>query len=423
MKMESEPHLARSNQALRLLFLVLCVCLACSGARAQNPAPTVLGLKGTRFTLNGTPTFLLGISYYAALGAPEEFVRKDLDAVQANGFNWLRVWASWSSLDENCSAVDARGLRREPFLTRLKDLVSVCDRRGLVVDVTLTRGKPGPADFHAHEQAVEAIITTLKSHRNWYLDLANEHDIADGRHVSTAEIKQLREMARRLDPQLLVTASFGGHDLSKTDIEHGLITAGLDFVCPHRPRTPDSAMQTEAQTRACLALMGQLGREAPIQYQEPFRRGYTDWQPRATDFLADLRGALSGGAAGWCFHNGLQRGTPDHQPRRSFDLRARPLFEQLDAEERLLVAGAAAVVKANALTPGSGSSAAGPASWVVAWHAKDPVWRGVHLSVSRSKVYGLMDTGRLPHVKLGRSRRVRWEDVLRLVAFLEGRDA
>jgi hypothetical protein len=27
-----------------------------------------------------------------------------------------------------------------------------------------------------------------------------------------------------------------------------------------------------------------------------------------------------------------------------------------------------------------------------------------------------MDTGELPHVKLGRSRRIRWEDVLRLIA-------
>ena len=34
------------------------------------------------------------------------------------------------------------------------------------------------------------------------------------------------------------------------------------------------------------------------------------------------------------------------------------------------------------------------------------------LSLSRSKVYSLMETGELPYVKLGKSRRVRWEDVL-----------
>jgi excisionase family DNA binding protein len=37
------------------------------------------------------------------------------------------------------------------------------------------------------------------------------------------------------------------------------------------------------------------------------------------------------------------------------------------------------------------------------------------LSISRSKVYQLMDSGELPYVKLGKSRRVRWADVLRLV--------
>jgi excisionase family DNA binding protein len=37
------------------------------------------------------------------------------------------------------------------------------------------------------------------------------------------------------------------------------------------------------------------------------------------------------------------------------------------------------------------------------------------LAISRSKVYSLMDSGRLPHVKLGRSRRLRWEDVMKLI--------
>ena len=38
-----------------------------------------------------------------------------------------------------------------------------------------------------------------------------------------------------------------------------------------------------------------------------------------------------------------------------------------------------------------------------------------YLSISRSKVYQLMETGALPYVKLGKSRRVRWSDVLNLV--------
>src|SRR5262245_7746987 len=105
---------------------------------------TVLGVQGTRFTLAGKPTFLLGVSYYGALGAPEELIRRDLDDLERHGFNWLRVWATWSAFDRDVSAVDAEGRPRGPFLGKLKGIVAECDRRGLVVDVTLTRGPVAP---------------------------------------------------------------------------------------------------------------------------------------------------------------------------------------------------------------------------------------------------------------------------------------
>jgi hypothetical protein len=109
----------------------------------------------------------------------------------------------------------------------------------------------------------------------------------------------------------------------------------VDFLAPHRPRHAGSPRQTEAKTRELLAWMKAMGREAPVHYQEPFRRGFSDqWAPSADDFAAGLRQARSGGAAGWCFHNGDQRDRPDGRPRRSFDLRDGRLFAQLDAEER-----------------------------------------------------------------------------------------
>jgi excisionase family DNA binding protein len=37
------------------------------------------------------------------------------------------------------------------------------------------------------------------------------------------------------------------------------------------------------------------------------------------------------------------------------------------------------------------------------------------LNVSRSKVYQMMEARELPYVKLGKSRRVRWSDVHRLI--------
>jgi hypothetical protein len=331
-------------------FIALLLLCAASLPQTKAEGATVVGIEGTRFTLNGKATFLLGVSYYGGLGAPQDFVRQDLDDLQRHGFNWLRIWATWGAGDQDVSAVDAQGHPREPFLGRLQWLVAECDRRGLTVDVTLAReagsGKASAADgrlpdLAAHQRAVTTLVEGLKMHRNWYLDLGNERDVRDGRYVSIAELKTLREQVRRLDPQRLVTASFGGHDLSETDVRESLATAGLDFLCPHRPRNAESPGQTESRTRALLALMQKIGRLVPVHYQEPFRRGYTQWEPVAADFLADLRGAVAGGAAGWCFHNGSQRGTPESRPRRSFDLREHRLFDQLDAEERIVVEKAA----------------------------------------------------------------------------------
>ncbi|AMV36054.1 hypothetical protein [Planctomyces sp. SH-PL62] len=332
---------------MKTLPLVLLAVLS-APIPAVAAGRTELGVQGARFTVNGRPTFLLGASYYGGLGAPADFVRRDLDDLQRNGFNWVRVWATWGAFGRDVSAVDADGRAREPFLGRLVELVADCDRRGLVVDVTLTRGDgtAGGAlpDFESHRRAVETLVVALKAHRNWYLDLANERDVRDARHVPAEELKPLRELVGRLDPGRLVTASFGGHDLDEPDLREALLAIGLDFVCPHRPREPGSPGRTEAATRASLDAMKAVGRSAPVHYQEPFRRGYGPWEPSAADFLDDLRGALAGGAAGWCFHNGSERGAAGDAPRRSFDLHDRRLFDQLDEEERRVVDRAASLV-------------------------------------------------------------------------------
>jgi hypothetical protein len=328
-------------------FAVAIFLATAVAAHSSSPVPsrvTVLGTQGTEFTLNGAPTFLLGFSYYGALAAPRPAVRQDLDDAQRLGFNWLRVWATWTAFDQDSSAVGADGAPREPCLGKLKWLVAECDRRGLVVDVTLTRGET-LTNFAAHQRAVETLVEALHTHRNWYLDLANEHDVHDARYVSDAELKRLRDLVRQLDPARLVTASFGGHDLTANDVSKSLLTIGLDFLAPHRPRTAQSPGETGGRTRALRTLMQELGCAAPMHYQEPFRRGYNGWEPRAEDFLNDLQGARSGGAAGWCFHNGQQWDTADKQPRRSFDLRNARLFDQLDAVEQKVVQQAVAGVK------------------------------------------------------------------------------
>jgi endo-1,4-beta-mannosidase len=317
---------------------------------AVASAGTELGAKDTQFTVNGKPTFLLGISYYGALGASKDFIRRDLDDMQKYGFNWFRLWATWGAFDNEVSAVDPQGKPREPYLTKLRWLVAECDRRGIIVDVTLSRGNgvTGPVRLQSTKalcRAAKTIVTSLKSYRNWYLDMGNERNIRDKRFVSTEELAELRTFIKRLDPNRLVTASFV-RDIKKDELKTILLDARVDFLAPHRPRHAKSAGQTAAQTRKYFEMMKGLGRTIPVHYQEPFRRGFTPkrWQPNAEHFLADLKAALEAGAAGWCLHNGDQKDKPQSKPRRSFDMREARLFDQLDEQEMKSIQQMKAVV-------------------------------------------------------------------------------
>jgi hypothetical protein len=301
-----------------------------------------LGIDGSNLTLDGKPAFLLGFSYYGALGASEEFIEQDLDDMRKLGFNWFRVWATWAAYDNDVSAVTPQGEPREPFLTRLKWLVAAADDRGMAVDVTLSRGENLP-DQASHLQAVATLAEALKPYRNLYIDLANERNIGDARHVSYEDLGALSARIREIDPERLITASHAGGDVAEDDVREYLDTAKVDFLTPHRPRNAPSPGQTEAKTREFLQWATDAGRVVPIHYQEPFRRDFSRWQPEVADFLRDLAGAVRGGAAGWCFHNGGVRDKEDGRPRRSFDMRPEEgrMMEQLDAVERLFVFEAA----------------------------------------------------------------------------------
>ncbi len=315
-------------------------------------ASTTLGVRGSRFALSGEPVFLLGMSYYAALGAGDSFVRQDLDDMQRLGFNWIRVWATWAAFGRDVSAVDAEGRPREPFLTKLRGLVAECDRRGMVVDVTLSRGDgingaPRLQTLEAHLRAVRTLVNALRPFRNWYLDLANERNIKDKRYASLSDLKALRDEVKRLDPERLVTASHAG-DIDREALRRYLHLVRLDFIAPHRPRNPKSPRQTAHKTEEYLSWCKALEHPAPVHYQEPFRRGFRPqrWEPSSGAFLTDLREAVEAGAAGWCLHNGDQKDRAEGKPRRSFDMRERRLFDQLDEEERRVAEAAAAIVRA-----------------------------------------------------------------------------
>ncbi|MHC4178682.1 MAG: hypothetical protein ACYSWU_14320 [Planctomycetota bacterium] len=324
---------------------------------------TELGVEGERFTLDGKPTFLLGTSYYGALGAREAFVEKDLDDMQQYGVNWFRVWATWGAFGNDVSAVDPQGRPRRPQLEKLRRLVAECDRRGMVVDVTLSRGNGVTGQdrlqtLQSHRRAVRTLIGALKPYGNWYIDLGNERNIGDRRHVGFEELRQLRDEVKRLDAGRLVTASHAG-DPGRDDVRRYLQDVKVDFLSIHRPRNPRSPGETADKSREYRAWMKAVGRSVPLHYQEPFRRGFRPqrYEPTAEDFLTDFNGALAGGAAGWCLHNGDQKDRPEGKPRRSFDMRQGRLFDQFDQQERRVLVSLRKLVAPRVESAPKGSAA------------------------------------------------------------------
>src|SRR4051812_14334982 len=94
---------------LAAALLAVALALGRPGERAaagDEKAVTRLGTDGTGFTVNDRPAFLFGVSYYGALGAPDEAVRRDLAELKRHGFNWVRVWATWAAFGHDVSAVD-----------------------------------------------------------------------------------------------------------------------------------------------------------------------------------------------------------------------------------------------------------------------------------------------------------------------------
>jgi hypothetical protein len=290
------------------------------------------------FTLDGKETFLTGASYYGALSAADpEYWEQDMHDMARDGLNWIRVWAYWKLPGEdgkNVSAMKRDGSIREAWAKRLEDLVAMCDRLGFVVDVTLFReAKPdgvAPADFKSHRRACVNIARRLLPYRNVYIDIANERDVGDARYVSLEECGKLIRAIKSVDPKRLCTASC--RPVSAGQMKEILEVAEVDFITPHLCRDKGCPEKTEATVEEYHEWMKSAGKTVPVHLQEPFRRGYGRYEPNTGDFLTDLKGAIEGGAAGWCFHNGAQQGQP---PYRSFSLTASDgrLYKQLDDAE------------------------------------------------------------------------------------------
>lgn len=313
--------LVRKNPR-RVAVIVASLFLWCIAPRA--PAVTI-GIAGDRFTFDGTPRFLLGVSYFDA----RNWHASDLDELNRLGYNSVRIWLDWA--DQGFFDPNGDWRARQTLL----DFVGAANARGLAVDVTILNSDPHTKNsFGVAQRAkvVRQVFATLRESTNVFYDLMNEHNHR-GTPASHDDLKELIALARQENPRAIITVSsteqhiVDAQGTLRTENVDGELDAGVQVIAPHFHRTANWDALTGTRVRLLKDYLRTRGRDVPVYLNEEARRAYRNFFPPAEQMLRAARAARDAGAAGYNFHTGA-----------CFDLKSVPLFAQLDAVEQEVVA-------------------------------------------------------------------------------------
>lgn len=325
---------------LQATVLAAALALACGGGPAPAPGNTtpVLGVSGTRLTVDGRPRFLTVASYFdgvrrARAGRVDEdlgFLARHVDGVRVLP-NW---WASTCPLrsgDDTLIALD--GSIRESTWRALEHLLDAAVAARLVVDISFTRetvtdnASPrrtlSPAAYEAAVLRLLAEPRFLKGrYPNVMVDVQNEWT----RFADAAEIERLLARVHAADPSRLLAASVSGGRYVPTGRAIKTMVAAY-----HDPRDADWFTPAVVQAQVD-GVRGQVAQ--PVYLQEPMpASAICEGQIVDTDlahFASARLAAERAGAAAWTFHT-----------RTTFDLSTQLLVEKFrmspyEAERRAI---------------------------------------------------------------------------------------
>jgi hypothetical protein len=296
-----------------------------SDSGTTGVAGSGLQIDGDRFTFDGAPIFLLGVSYFDA----RDWFPSDLDGLSQRGWNLIRIWLDWG--DDTFFGPDAT-LSPEGAAA-LGEIVLAARERGMIVDVTILDPEflVGP-DLEHRSAAAASVATVLVDADNVLFDIMNEHDHGAG-PIDHGEAGAIVAAVRAVDPDRIITiSSTGGHLVAddatvQTDaVDEEIDIVGVDVVTPHMPRSADWSAATGARVGSLRAHLRARGLTMPIYLQEEARRGHSGLDPSAEEFIGAAQMSIAAGAAGWIFHTDA-----------GFDLGATDFFGALDEVETVVV--------------------------------------------------------------------------------------
>lgn len=281
-----------------------------AGACAGAAPPPVLGVDGSRLTVDGVPRFLVFVSYFdglrrAAVADP----LPDL-AYLAEAADGIRVlpnwWASTCPLRAgNDTLFDEDGAIRAEVWARLDRLLAQAAAVGLVVDLSFTREtvqSAGPAprtlDVPTYQRALVELAGSpryLKGrHPHVLLDVQNEWE----RFAEPEQVEALLVALRRADPARVLAASVSGRRYRVTGRTLGNMVAAY-----HDPRGTDW-FAADTVTAVVAGVRAEVSQ--PVYLQEPMPFGTACANQVHDDDPAHhaeaRRAAERAGAAAWTFH-------------------------------------------------------------------------------------------------------------------------
>jgi hypothetical protein len=266
---------ARRSFSLVYLVATLGMLMAyASESIAQSPR---LGISGSQFTVNGSPRYLLFVSYFDAMRASAGDLDYDLKYLKNLGYDGIRIFPNWfhyrcdGSVGAGSDALFTTGSSVNPsrwgtFLS----VLTAAGNHGLLVDSSFTR----EITFEDYKQQFRDVTIRLRgSHPHVFFDLHNEYP--NGNQLTPAQVAEIARMIHTEDPARLVTVSTGENDeASAGQVAHD---AGLNLAAPHTARNLSNwwaAGTLRAVNRTSDGLDGTIdGRfgapDRPVYLQEP----------------------------------------------------------------------------------------------------------------------------------------------------------
>jgi hypothetical protein len=205
----------------------------------------VLGIDGTRLTLDGKPFFWQGLTFFNAL-FNDAFNRSNDDRLgwlrtfQANGISAVRVWCEWDfpaprrfiDVAAGRSLFTPLGDIREEYWRKLVALIEAADSLGMVVEVCMFANESEPhfLPIPSAERATQSFTEQLRPYGNILLQIWNEHSYEMARYL---------KIIRETDAQRLVSSDPGfvvehGKPFDHTGSEAH--NKALDILTPHTMR-------------------------------------------------------------------------------------------------------------------------------------------------------------------------------------------